>query len=344
MGIIILNILLLFLYALKVGLSSLNIRAKGFLFLTIAFFHLMFMHIFFDSSKFPDLPGYFTYFKSVSNPNIHSPNLEIGWNILNRILYSVSHNNLILLFAVSFLIILFYIITVKRYSAIPWLSIYIFLCTVFYDSLFILRQHLAIAICLMSIPYIIDRKPIKFILLTLLAVSFHYSALIWIPAYFIYAIKINKRFVFMLIIFSVLLYFSMDIILIKLISLTRRIMAYTNPHNQGTIGALKSSAVVLSTLLLSLYSFKKVEKITGYNKLFFQLSIIAFILSLIPFFGTSFTLFSRLHLYYTVSGIFLIPNALANLEDKRLYYILIPVICICYLFYLRPFVAYGYGF
>jgi hypothetical protein len=344
MGIIILNILFLFWYAWKVEVSTLNTGTKRFIFLAIAFLHLMFMHTFFDVSPFPDLPGYFAYFKNLSNPNIDSPNLEIGWNILNRILYFISHNKFILLFAVSFLIILFYIITVNRYSAIPWLSIFLILCIVFYDSLFILRQHLAIPICLMSIPYVIERKPIKFILLTLLAVSFHYSALIWIPVYFIYPIKIDKRFVFMLIIFSVLFYFSLDIILKNLISLTRRIMQYTNPNNQGALGSLKGSAVVLSTLLLSLYSFKKVDILTGYNKLFFQLSMIAFVLNFIPFFGTSFTFFFRLHLYYTVSSIFLIPNAIDNINDKRLYFILIPVICICYLFYLRPIAQYGYGF
>jgi len=311
------------------------------------------MHTFFDASLFPDLPNYYDYFKSFSNIHQSSnsfinkyeaENLEIGWYFLNRVLHSISNNNFILLFFVSFIMILSYIITVKRYSAIPWLSIFLILCTIFYDPLFVLRQHLAIPICLMSIPYIIERKPIKFILLTLLAISFHNSALIWIPAYFIYPIKINLRFVFILIFLTGLFFFSMEIILKNLIMLTRKIMEYTNLENQGAIGALKGSAVVLSTLLLSLYSFKKVDRITGYNKLFFQLSMIAFILNFIPFFGTSFTLFSRLHLYYSVSGIFLIPNALANINNKRLYYILIPVICVCYLFFLRPIAQYGYGF
>jgi hypothetical protein len=121
-------------------------------------------------------------------------------------------------------------------------------------------------------------------------------------------------------------------------------MAYTDSENQGAINALKSSAVVLSTLFLCLFSFKNIDKITGYNKLFFQLSMMAFILNFIPFFGTSFTLFSRLHLYYSTSGILLIPNALSNIKNKKLYYFLIPIIFISYLFLLKSIAQYGYGF
>jgi hypothetical protein len=345
MPVFILNIIILLVYATLINLStSLNKATQRVLFLNIAFVHLLFLHTFFDPSLFPDLDNYFDYFSNISNFKSYDIELEIGWTIINKILYSISTDSLILLFFVSTIMLLCYFITINSYSSIPWLSIFILLCTVFYDSLFVLRQHLAMAICLLSIPYIIKRKPIKFLLVTLLAISFHNSALVWIPVYIVYSFEINRRFVFMLIVLTSLFYFTTEIILGNLILVTRKIMAYTDPENQGTINAFKGSAVVLSILVLSLYSFKKVDKIKGYNKLFFQLSMIAFVLNFLPFFASSFTLFSRLHLYYSISGIFLIPNALANISNKKLYYILTPVICVCYLFLLNAFVQYGYGF
>lgn len=322
--------------------SSLNMKTQRFLFLTIAFLHLMFMHTFFDASLFPDLSNYYEYFNSFGN-NYEAVKLEIGWYFLNRVLHSISNNNFILLFFVSFVMLLSYIITINRYSAIPWLSIFIILCTVFYDSLFVLRQHLAIPICLMSIPYIIERKPIKFILLTLLAVSFHYSALVWFLAYFIYLLNINKGFYLKIIIFSSLLYFFMEIILNNVIMLTTNIRAYTVSNNTGGAGALKSAVVNLSIIGLSLFCFGNPDRITGYNKLFFQLTVVAFFINFIDFFGTSFALFSRLNLYYSISSILLIPNALANINNKRLQLILVPVICVSYLFLLRSIAQYGYG-
>jgi hypothetical protein len=352
MGVIFLNILLLFFYALRLRSSSLNKNAQRFVFLIIAFLHLMFLHTFFDASLFPDLEAYNIYFNSFSNPQpslnkigiiFESSNFEIGWYFLNRILHGISKNSFILLFFVSIVILLCYIITIKRYSAIPWLSIFILLCTVFYDSLFALRQNLAIPVCLMSIPYIVERKPIKFVLLALLAVSFHYSALVWFIAYFIYPLKINTGFYFLMIIFSGLLYFFMDILLNNVIMLTSKIMAYTVSNNSGGTGALKLAAVNLSILLLSLYCFGNHNSIKGYNKLFFQLIVISLFLNVIDFIGTSFILFSRLNLYFMVSSILLIPNALANIDNKKLHYILIPVICVSYLFLLMSIAQYGYG-
>jgi hypothetical protein len=148
----------------------------------------------------------------------------------------------------------------------------------------------------------------------------------------------------MLIVLTSLFYFTTEIILENLMLFTTKIMAYTDADNQTSINAFKGVAVVLSTIILSLYSFKKVDKIKNYNKLFFQLTIMAFLLNFISYFDASFTLFSRLHLYYSISGIFLIPNALANISNKTLYYLLTPVICVCYVFLLNAFVQYGYGF
>jgi hypothetical protein len=327
---------------MKLRTSSLNEKAQQFLFFIIVFLHLMFLHTFFDASLFPDLKGYTTYFDHILDPkpNVH---LEIGWYLLNRILYSITHNSFILIFSVSLIIIVCYLITIERYSAIPWLSVFLLLCTVFYNSLFVLRQNLAIPICLLSIPYIIERKPVKFTLITLLAVSFHYSALIWFLAYFIYPIKINVGFYFIMITFSVLFYFMMEIILKNLVSLTTKIMAYTVSKTAGGTGILKSIAVHASTLILSLYSFGNHKSIKGHNKLFFQLTAVIIFLNLVELAGSSFTLFSRLNLYLSVPGILLIPNALANIQNKKLVYILIPVICFCYLFILRALAQYGYG-
>ena len=344
MELFVLNIFIVLYYALIVHLSSFNEGTKRFIFLTIAFVHLMFLHTFFDATAFPDLDNYYFYFNAVTNSNVDDFDIEIGWNILNKILYFIYPSNFTLLFFVSLIMILGYILSISKYSEIPWLSVFILLCTVFYDSLFVLRQHLAMSICLLSITYIIKRKPIKFLLVTLLAISFHYSAVMWIPVYIVYSFEINRRFVLMLVALTVLFYSITEIILENLLVVTTKIMAYTDVENQTSINTFKGVAVVLSTLVLSLYSFNKLYKIKDHNKLFFQLTMMSCLVSFISFFDASFTLFSRLHLYYSISGIFLLPNALFNINNKKLYYLLTPLICVCYVFLLNAFLQYGYGF
>lgn len=341
MLVLLLNILLLLFYGIRIKASPLNPDSQRLLFLAIAFLHLLFLHIFFDKTLFPDLPGYITYFNSVSNPQPFV-RLEMGWFVLNKILHFISNNSFILIISVSIIMIISYLITIDRYSAIPWISVFLILCTVFYNSLFILRQHLAIPVCLLSIPYIVGRKPFKFALVTLLAVSLHYSALIWILVYFIYPIKINTGFYIMVIALSVLLYFFMEVILKNLIILTPKIMAYTISNRSGGTGVLKILAVNISTFLLSLYSFRDTSQITGHNKLFLQLIIITICLNALEFFGTSFSLFGRLNLYYSVPAVLLIPNALIQIANKKIYYFLLPAICILYIFFLSHMVQYGY--
>ena len=60
----------------------------------------------------------------------------------------------------------------------------------------ILRQALALVVLLFSVEPIKERKFLKFFLINCAAVLFHRAALIFLPVYFLYRIKINKRVLF----------------------------------------------------------------------------------------------------------------------------------------------------
>lgn len=56
----------------------------------------------------------------------------------------------------------------------------------YYGNIFVIRSTIATMICLYGIKYIEERQKIKFCCFVAIAVGFHYSALIFLPAYFIY--------------------------------------------------------------------------------------------------------------------------------------------------------------
>lgn len=56
-----------------------------------------------------------------------------------------------------------------------------------------MRQVLAIAITAFSYKYIREKKPIPFILVTLLATTFHQSAILFLMAYPAYHLRLNKK-------------------------------------------------------------------------------------------------------------------------------------------------------
>ena len=298
-----------------------------------------------DISLFPDLDNYIEYFNGILNPYMLI-SVEIGWYWLNRMVYVISDNSFTLFFIVSLIIVLSYIITIKRYSAIAWLSVFLFITTLFYNSLFILRQNVAIAICLLSIPYVLNRNPIKYFLITLLAVSFHYSAFIWIVVYFMYPMKLDFKYYFIVSVGVILLFLYMEELLNYALTFTSKISAYTDYYNRlqsKTAGSIKSLIVPLSNFALFIYAFRK-QTITGYNKLFLILIVFNISLYLINYLGTSFTQITRLSPYFSVASIFLLPNAIADVKNKMQKHVLIIAVCISYLFLLNSTAQYGYGF
>lgn len=68
----------------------------------------------------------------------------------------------------------------KKYAGILF---FLLLTTVFPRSLNGVRQGVATAICFYAVSYIPEKRPVRYVLLVLLAGLFHYSALIMLPVY-----------------------------------------------------------------------------------------------------------------------------------------------------------------
>lgn len=346
MAVLTFNLVVLVAFAIWTSLLNMSIKAKNKLFLFFSFFHLLFLHTFFEITLFPDLDNYFEYFNHIIGPNTRraSVELEPGWELLNKLIYIINGYNLFLLIVVSGVMIFLYVVSIQKYSAMAWLSVYILFCTVFYNSLFVLRQHLALPICLMTIPSILERKAGKFIFITLIAVSIHFSALVWLFAYIIYGAKLNIKFYMYLAGTFVIAFYAFDNILNSASLLTTNILAYRQVGGGGFVPFIKTFIVNGSVLFLCLFSHgMRLERITGHNKLFFQLVSASLFLNCFTYAGAGFLLFDRLTLYFSLTGMLLIPNSLVRIQkQKSLVYIMTPVICLCFYFYLRGLVQYGY--
>lgn len=89
----------------------------------------------------------------------------------------------------------------RKGSSDPLFSWLIFICLGFYSFTFSgLRQAIAYGLTTLAIHFIRRRKLLPFLLLVGLAASFHFSALIFLPAYWIYSIRVKP--------IGVLIYFA----------------------------------------------------------------------------------------------------------------------------------------
>lgn len=116
---------------------------------------------------------------------------ELGYQLFEYYILSLNNNYFWLLFLSALLVVICYLSFFKKYSEEYLLSVFIFITFNLYTFFFNgLRQGIAMAISAWSLPYIIERKFIKFLFIVIIASLFHQSALILILFYMI----LNLRF------------------------------------------------------------------------------------------------------------------------------------------------------
>ena len=119
---------------------------------------------------------------------------ENGFTFLNSILKTLHFNNQQYIMFFSFIFAFSFIFFYYKYSKNIFISILLFITIGnFAMSMTGLRQTLAIVLTLYSFKFIFERKLIKFLVIILMAMSFHFSSIIFLPVYFLYGIILKKR-------------------------------------------------------------------------------------------------------------------------------------------------------
>ena len=128
---------------------------------------------------------WFPYYEYYNNCLNEERDFEIGYIILNRIIYSISGGNytFFLLIIAAFIYCTFYKFF-QNYSPIPVLSL-----LVLYSNLLPLmgmnRQMIAVVICIISVKFILNRQFVPWLLTVMVAMIFHVSAAMFLIAYFL---------------------------------------------------------------------------------------------------------------------------------------------------------------
>lgn len=110
----------------------------------------------------------------------------IGYAVVNKLVAVLGGSYHILLLVCNIFMTAAVFWVIWRYSKLPWISIYLYIALQFFaHSMNLFRQSLAATIIFLSYFALRGRKMIPFFLLVLLAATFHYSALVMLPVYFL---------------------------------------------------------------------------------------------------------------------------------------------------------------
>lgn len=211
------------------------------------------------------------------------------------------------------------------------------LSTVMYISLGLLqfqiqgmRQAIAISICIFSLEFIKKRKFIPFVLLMLLAFSFHRTAFLFAAIYFISYISYNW--------FNLLLLFVGSGIVINftdaLMVLGNDVFG-TNYSKTIESGGFVATAIYILIVVFALVFYKK-ELHQKENKMpstILYITLLGMVSYITRYFGI--VIAERISFYFLFSQTILLPNSLThvNREYKKAFTLVIYVLCVLLFLY-----------
>ena len=215
------------------------------------------------------------------------------------------------------------------------ISILVLLVIFFDQSVFVLRQHLSIAVVMLSIPAVIDRKFWKFAVIMTIAFLLHKSSLIWAFVYFFYGVEKKWKLILSLGLVTVALSFIFGHLSTFNEQLSLGYASYIDGKKAGQSN-LVSFIVSLSIFIPYIVIMKDKIWSVGINKLS-TLSIYIFVI--MSFIGTNLSLLSRFSLVFATSQLFIIPMVYEKIKNRivRLLYLFFSLSSYAYITYFGTF-------
>lgn len=261
----------------------------------------------------------------------------IKW--FNDIFFNGNVRTFFLIYAILGVSIKF--LAIRRLSKLPWLSVGVYLSLYFIlHEMTQIRASVATGLFLLSIPDIYNRNFKKFTLKALLAFSFHYSAIVMLPLYFLHPKKLNMAYFLLPIVGLISAYFDLSkTLLSNLADLAPNFLAYKintyltllelGEHSEiNIVNFYYSSLLLLTYFGFFLYIKNKIKN--DYDVLF--LKILGLSLFSFYFFSDVPVFAFRVSEFLNVVTVIFLPNFILYFKQKELIFLLV-ILLLLHTFY-----------
>lgn len=235
--------------------------------------------------------------------------LEYGNYILMYLVQLIDGPFQLYILVTSFIICYSFFKFVKLFSRDKSISLFIFLFfgLFFLSSLNFIRQFLAISFFILALCSILEKKIIKTIFFIIFSILFHTSALVTLPIFLFYKLKINYKHVIVTICISIfILSISYTLLLNSSYGIYLERAALINEDTPPLIlvlGLLMSS----SFFIVHIFRSKKKNSFDNVNLTLLTLSICSLI-PIILFKELPYNIFLRINNFFMISYILIIPS------------------------------------
>jgi len=194
---------------------------------------------------------------------------------------------------------------IYRQSDFPAFALFLFVFSSnFFLSLNIMRQYMAIALCVLAFEPAQKRRPVPFLLLVLLAAQFHPSALVFLPVYFLYGIKVKPLHAVILVGTALLAAPLTRLVLERAVPVLLPKYAWYF-DSQFDAGEFETIFLLLNLAVLALAAYYyNIGKDKAYFRLLYNANLLG---TLFLCFSAVVPLMKRINFYYAASHFLLIP-------------------------------------
>ena len=247
------------------------------------------------------------------------PVAEPWFNWLYRTIYSFSKHPQAFFIVTSVIICAAYYAAIYKESFFPAYSILLFVIVKdYFIAMNAVRQYIAIAVILYSIPYIKKRKWIVSLSFVAVAAQFHHSAIILIPLVVLYYFPIRPVIGTGIMVGLVILAIIIRPLIISALTNLGLYYQYFTSSDYGNSERVfnwQYTVILTGPYILMCYLYKKAKTNANLRLLYSGSQISLFILALsaaLP------TLITRLTWYMNPLVVLYLPEAIHAIDDKRL--------------------------
>lgn len=252
---------------------------------------------------------------------------EYGYILFCKILTILSISPRGFIIITSFLVLIGPLSLIYRYSSKPWISFWIFIVWGFYTAGFnIIRQSIGISIVCLAIPFIIHKKPIKFIIMILLASCFHKTMCAFSLLYLAQLPRLRMVYWWCWGIANIILFFFSEKIIGVLLHNLFHYEVYLTQVGTGNKGGLLIVSLAFFGVILLFQKYQKLSDTIEISKISVSLAVSFSILTL------SFGLMSRVATSCLFLMILFLPD-MVNLFAYRSRPVVVTVLIVVTLFY-----------
>ena len=285
---------------------------------------MLFFHAFRDPLTLEDTPYYVRAIEEARQMSVwdvisrgyEELKTETGFALFLKAIADLFPFTQVLFIVTSCFMFFSFYVSIKRFSPIFWFSVLVLMTDSFPQSLFILRGFLAFAILLFSIPFIIQRQILPYLLICMIAFTIHTTSIIFFPVYFIYGINNVKILSLALALGGLVLVVSFDVILPYILErFLSEYLVYIVEADNYEGGNWKMPALLSAILLFRLFVLKEHFFEEGINRLCSLVLILACVLYIA---GLGFGLIGRMSLYFSNFTFLILPNTVQYLRSQNL--------------------------